>query len=95
MILRIIVTLYVIPFLVFQFAEKQELDRIAQLEEDNRRQEAAAEEEALRSKPKSKLEEVAGLLAGKLAERLELSDELLLLLRRSHQKASDSYHVYK
>lgn len=44
----------------------------------------------MRSKPKSKVEEITGLLAGKLAERLELCCELLLLLRRSQQKVSDS-----
>ena len=72
-----------------QFAEKQEAERRAKEEEEERqRQEAEAAEEALRRKPKSKTEEVNELLRVKLAERLELCRELLVLLRRAQEKAS-------
>lgn len=72
-----------------QFAEKQEAERRAKEEEEERqRLEAEAAEEALRKKPKSKIEQVNDELCGKLAERLELSRELLVLLRRAQEKAS-------
>lgn len=72
-----------------QFAEKQEAERRAKEEEEERQRcEAEAAEEALRRKPKSKTEQVNDLLRGKLAERLELCGELLVLLRRAQEKAS-------
>eukprot|EP00903_Cladosiphon_okamuranus_P009107 g8702.t2 len=71
-----------------QFAEKQEAERRAKEEEEERlRREAEAAEEALRKKPKSKTEQVNDLLRGKLAERLELCRDLLVLLRRAQEKA--------
>lgn len=72
-----------------QFAEKQEAERKAKEEEEERqRREAEAAEEALRNKPKSKTEQVNDLLRDKLAERLDLCGELLVLLRRAQDKAS-------
>lgn len=72
-----------------QFAEKQEAERRAKEEEEAERLrlEAEAAEEALRKKPVSKIEQVKSLLIGKLAERLELCNELLVLLRREKEKA--------
>lgn len=71
-----------------QFAEKQEVERKAKEEEERQRREAEAAEEALRNKPKSKTEQVNDLLRDKLAERLDLCGELLVLLRRAQDKAS-------
>lgn len=70
-------------------AEKKEAERQAKEEEEERlRREAEEAEEALRKKPKSKVEQVNEMLVGKLAERLELCGELLVLLRRAQEKAS-------
>lgn len=72
-----------------KFAEKREAERRAQEEEEERqRKEAEAAEEALRKKPKSKMEQVNGLLLEKLSERMDLCSELLVLLRRALEKAS-------
>ncbi|CBJ48440.1 hypothetical protein Esi_0002_0258 [Ectocarpus siliculosus] len=71
-----------------QFAEKQEAERRAKEEEEERqRREAEEAEEALRKQPKSKVDQVRGLLTSKLSERVELCEELLVLLRRAQKKA--------
>lgn len=81
--------------LAHQFAEKQEAERRAKEEEEERlRLEAEAAAEELRKRPVSKTEQVNTLLIGKLAERLELCNDLLVLLRRAQEKASVCMCVY-
>lgn len=71
-----------------QLAERQDAEQLArEKEEEVIRREANEAEEALRSRPKSKVEQVTELLMEKLTERLALCGELMVLLRRAQEKA--------